>query len=91
VVEVPAIVDRAGAHALQVEALAPELLGLVQAVTAYEILAIDAARTGSRRTARRALLANPLVRQWDVVEPLLDELLSANRPFLPQFFPAQPV
>lgn len=90
VVEVPAVVDAAGAHALPVAPLAPELLGLVQAVTAYEVLAIEAARTGSRRVARRALLANPLVRQWDVLEPLLGELLSANRSFLPQFFPAQP-
>ena len=65
--------------------LAPEMLGLVQAVTAYEVLAIEAAKSGDRRTALRALLANPLVRQWDLAVPLLDAILDANRVHLPQF------
>ena len=86
VVEVPATVDLAGAHPVPIAPLAPELLGLVQAVTAYEVLTIQAARTGDRRVAVRALLANPLVRQWDRAVPLLDALLEANRPHLPQFF-----
>jgi 6-phospho-beta-glucosidase len=90
VVEVPALVDTTGPHPVRVAPLAPEMLGLVQAVTAYELLAIDAARTGNRSTALRALVANPLVRQWDVAVPLLDALLEANRPYLPRFFDGQP-
>ncbi len=86
VVEVPAIVDKAGAHPVETAPLAPEMLGLVQAVTAYEILAIEAARTGDRTVALRALLANPLVRQWDVAVPLLEALLDTNKAHLPQFF-----
>ena len=86
VVEVPADVDRDGAHPVPVTPLPPEMLGLVQAVTAYEILTIEAARSGDRRIAVRALLANPLVRQWDLAAPLLDALLEANRAYLPQFF-----
>jgi 6-phospho-beta-glucosidase len=58
----------------------------VQAVTAYEILTIQAARSGDRRIAVLALLANPLVRQWDFAAPLLAALLEANRAYLPQFF-----
>jgi 6-phospho-beta-glucosidase len=85
VVEVPAFVDSAGAHPVPVAPLAPELLGLVQAVTAYEILTIEAARTGHRQVALRALLAHPLVAQWDVAVPLLDALLAANHQYLPQF------
>jgi 6-phospho-beta-glucosidase len=85
VVEVPAIVGRDGARPVAVDPLAPEMLGLVQAVTAYEQLTIEAARTGSRSVALRALLANPLVRQWDIAVPLLDELLAANRDHLPAF------
>ena len=61
------------------------MLGLVQAVTAYEVLAIEAARTGDREVALRALLANPLVRQWDLAVPVLDALLEANAGYLPQF------
>lgn len=75
VVEVPALVDRDGAHPVPVKPLAPELLGLVQAVTQYEILTIEAARTGDRNIATRALLANPLVRQWQHVPALLGDLL----------------
>ena len=85
VVEVPALVDLAGAHPVTVAPLAPEMLGLVQSVTSYEILAIEAARTGNREVALRALLANPLVRQWDLAVPVLDALLEANAGFLPQF------
>ena len=85
VVEVPALVDQDGAHPVAVAPLAPEFLGLVQAVTSYEVLAIEAARTGSRTAALRALIANPLVRQWDLAVPMLDELLAANRDYLPAF------
>ena len=87
VVEVPATVDHAGAHPLPVAPLAPELLGPVQAVTAYEVLAIEAARSGQPPgLALRALLANPLVRQWDLAVSVLDgKMLRANRAHLPQF------
>jgi 6-phospho-beta-glucosidase len=88
VIEVGADVDSTGPHPVAVPPLAPEMLGLVQAVTAYEVLAGQAARTGDRDVALRALLANPLVRQWDVAVPLLGELLEANRAHLPQFFGA---
>ncbi|MFL6128896.1 MAG: 6-phospho-beta-glucosidase [Mycobacteriales bacterium] len=90
VVEVPALVDTDGPHPVPVLPLAPEMLGLVQAVTAYEVLTIEAARTGDRGTALRALVAHPLVRQWDVVVPLLDALLEANRRYLPRFSDGRP-
>jgi 6-phospho-beta-glucosidase len=69
------------------EPLAPELLGLVQQVKSYERLAIDASTTGSRRRALEALMANPLVRQYELAEALLRDLLEANRAHLPRFFP----
>ena len=88
VVEVPCTVDRAGAHAIATAPLAPEMLGLVQHAKAYERLTIDAARSGSRTTALLALMANPLVGDYDRAAPLLDALLDANRELLPRFFPA---
>lgn len=87
VVEISARVDRDGVHPLPTAALAPEMLGLVQAAKAYERLAIEAAKTGSRRAALAALMANPLVREYDVAVPLLDALLEANRGLLPRFYP----
>jgi 6-phospho-beta-glucosidase len=88
VVEVPARVDADGAHPLPQAPLAPELLGLVQQAKAYERLAVEAAVTGDRSVARKALLANPLVGDYRVAVPLLEALLEASRPYLPRFFPA---
>jgi 6-phospho-beta-glucosidase len=87
VVEIPARIDRDGAHPLPLAPLAPEMRGLVQAAKAYETLAIEAAMSGDRDVALRALLANPLVSDYDIAAPLLDALLDANRPYLPRFFP----
>jgi 6-phospho-beta-glucosidase len=56
--------------------LAPDLLGLVQHVAAYERLSAEAAVTRDRVTARRALLANPLVREYANADQLLDALLE---------------
>ncbi len=85
VVEVPARIDRDGAHPIRMAALAPELRALVQHVKAYEKLTIEAAINGDRNTALKALIANPLVRDVDVAMPLLDALLVANRGHLPRF------
>jgi 6-phospho-beta-glucosidase len=87
VVEVSARVDRDGAHPIPVDPLAPEMAGLVQHAKAYERLAIDAAVTGDRGVALKALMANPLVGDYDVARPLLDALLEANAGRLPLFFP----
>jgi 6-phospho-beta-glucosidase len=86
VVEIPARIDRDGAHPLPLGPLSSDMLGLVEAVKAYEMLTIEAAMTGDRRTALRALLANPLVADYDIAAPLLDALLEANRAHLPRFF-----
>ena len=88
VVEVPARITREGAVTLPQAPLDPGMRGLVQAVKAYEELAVAAARTGDRDTALKALLANPLVARWSIAQPLLDALLEANRAHLPRFFPA---
>jgi 6-phospho-beta-glucosidase len=87
VVEVPARIDLDGAHPLPLQSLAPEMRALVQHAKAYERLTLDAAISGDRTTALRALLSNPLVAGWDVAVPLLDALLDANRPHLSRFFP----
>jgi 6-phospho-beta-glucosidase len=87
VVEVSCRVDRDGAHPIATAPLPPEMLGLVQHAKAYERLTIDAALSGSREVAFKALLANPLMGDADVTGPLLDALLEANRELLPRFYP----
>jgi 6-phospho-beta-glucosidase len=79
VVEVPARVGRGGAEPLPQAPLAPELLGLVQHVAAYERLAAEAAASGDREAAAKAMLAHPLVGQWPVSKQLLGAMLDAER------------
>jgi 6-phospho-beta-glucosidase len=88
VVEIAARIDAAGAHAIATDPLAPEMAGLVQHAKAYERLTIEAATSGSRATALKALLANPLVGDYERARHLLDALLAANERHLPKFFPA---
>jgi 6-phospho-beta-glucosidase len=86
VVEIPARIDRDGAHPLPLAPLAPEQRGLVQAVKAYEELAVAAARSGDRTLAVRALTANPLVGA-EVARPLLEAMLAADRQHMERFAP----
>ena len=85
VVEVPAHVSRDGAEPLPQAPLAPELLGLVQHVAAYERLAAAAATNGDPVLVRKALLAHPLVGQAPMAEELAELLLEAGAEHLPQF------
>jgi 6-phospho-beta-glucosidase len=79
VVEVPARIGAGGPEPLEQKPLGPELLGLTQHVAAYERLTAEAAVTRDSVTARKALLTNPLVREYAKVDELVDELL-AERP-----------
>jgi 6-phospho-beta-glucosidase len=79
VVELPARIGARGPAPVEQKPLAPELLGLTQHVAAYERLTAEAAVTRDRVTARKALLTNPLVREYAKVDELVDELL-AERP-----------
>jgi 6-phospho-beta-glucosidase len=84
-VEVAARIDAEGAHPIPVAPLDPDMLGLVQHAKAYERLTIEAAVTGDRSLALRALLANPLGPDADTATGLLDAILDASREHLPRF------
>jgi len=86
VVEIPCLVNAAGIHALRVPEVPGTVWGIIAAVKNYEQLAVEAAVTGARDTALLALLAHPLVRDYEIAVLLLEELLEANRKYLPQFF-----
>jgi 6-phospho-beta-glucosidase len=78
VVEVPARVGRDSVEPLPQQPLAPELLGLVQHVAAYERLAAQGAAAQDLAVARKALLAHPLIGQDALVEELLEPLLETR-------------
>ncbi|MFJ2011841.1 6-phospho-beta-glucosidase [Streptomyces globisporus] len=82
VIEVQARVGRDGATPLAVPALDPLYAGLIANVTAYEDLALEAALRGGRERVFKALLAHPLIGQFDYAEGLTDRLIAHNREHL---------
>jgi 6-phospho-beta-glucosidase len=88
VVEVPARIDRDGAHPIRQGPLSGTQADLVRRVKAYERLAVRAAISGDRTIARTALAANPLAGRPEQTDELLEAVLGANRRWLPRFFPA---
>jgi len=83
VIEVPAVIGTAGAEAVPVAPLDPVMRGLVAHVSAYEELAVDAALRGGRHRVAGALLAHPLVGQYDLAGQLTDRLIAENAAYLP--------
>ena len=77
-VEVVCRVDAAGAHPLPVGPIPLAFRGLVQAVKAYETLAVEAAIHQNRSLAIQALLNHPLVGDLATAEALVDEMLAAH-------------
>ncbi|MEU4424926.1 6-phospho-beta-glucosidase [Actinoplanes sp. NPDC024001] len=72
VVEVPCTVDAHGALPHRVSALPEHGVGLVRAVKAAERGVLEAAATGSRAAAVRAMAAHPLVDSEPVARRLVD-------------------
>ena len=83
VIEVPAVIGAGGAAPVPVAPLGPLMRGLVAHVSAYEELAVDAALRGGRHRVAAALLAHPLVGQFDLAFELADRLIAENAGFLP--------
>ncbi len=83
VVEVKGRCDASGIEVVPSAALPQHVRGLVQMLGEYQALAAEAAWTGSRREAVRALCANPLVLNVALAERLYDALAAAHEPYLP--------
>jgi 6-phospho-beta-glucosidase len=83
VIEVPALVGAGGPQPLPAAPLDPGMRGLVAHVTAYEELAVAAALRGGRDRVRAALLAHPLIGQYDLAGRLADRLIAENARYLP--------
>ncbi|MEU7394405.1 MULTISPECIES: 6-phospho-beta-glucosidase [Streptomyces] len=82
VIEVPAAVTTKGAVPLPVAPVNPLFAGLMANVTAYEDLALEAALHGGRDRVFRALLAHPLIGQYEYAGRLTDDLIAHNREHL---------
>ena len=86
VIETNCLVNASGIHPIHLAEIPKSVWGLVAAVKNYEQLAVEAAVKGDRKLALQALYAHPLVGQSEIANPMLEEMLEANRAFLPQFF-----
>ncbi len=85
-VEVPAIIDKEGAHAIPQSAPEPPIRGLMQLIKAYETLTVHSAVKGDRELAYQALLIHPLTPDAKGCRELLNELLEINKPYLQSTF-----
>lgn len=87
VVEVKCLLNRQGATPVKVTNAGNDYVsGIIRAVKAYERLTVKAAVTGSREDALAALMVHPLIGDFAKAKGALDEMLEANREFVPNFF-----
>jgi 6-phospho-beta-glucosidase len=82
VIEVPAVTGSGGPAPVPAAPLSPLMRGLVGHMSAYEELAVDAALRGGRPRVVSALLAHPLIGQYDLAEKMADRLIAENARFL---------
>ena len=84
-VEVSSLITRSGPLPLNVAPFPDDTLRLLQLMKSFEQLTIEAAITGNRHTAWRALVLNPLITSGTVLEQALDEVIEQNKALLPAF------
>lgn len=87
VIETNCVIGKDGAVPLENDGVPLHFLGLVEEVKAYETLLIQAAVSGDRTKVLLALMNHPLVHEVKDARKMVDEMMEANREFLPQFYP----
>ena len=60
------------------------VVGLVKMLGEYQALTAEAAWSGNRRDAIRALASHPLVFSLHKAEAIYDEMAAAHRQYLPE-------
>ena len=84
VVEVVGYVDRNGVVPLVQGHMPRHVLGLMQMLGEYQALTAEAAWSGSRTDAIRALASHPLVFSLHKAQAIYDEMAAAHRHYLPE-------
>lgn len=85
VIERNCVIDKDGAHPLNIGRTPIQIRGLLQNVKAYEQLTIEAAVNGDYDKALLALTIHPLVNSATVARQILDDILKENREYLSRF------
>ncbi len=87
IVETPAVLRRRDVEPISQGAMPPEVSGLVRQVASHAALTAEAALSGDRALAVKAMAIHPLVRSIGVAESLVDAYLAAHAAHLPRFHP----
>jgi alpha-galactosidase len=85
ILELPAVATASGLRAVQMLDYPDALAATLKPKLAAQAVTVDAALTGSPKLFVEALLADGAVRDRGTAEKLAGELLTAHRPYLPQF------
>ncbi|MCA0758701.1 6-phospho-beta-glucosidase [Paenibacillus sp. N4] len=85
-IEANCVVTAQGPIPLSLQRIPRHIKGLLHAVKACESLTIEAAVSGDRGIALQALVHHPLIPDMNTAKALLDEMLEANKAYLPNFF-----
>jgi alpha-galactosidase len=85
VVETPALVDANGVHPIVQAPLPPAAAGILATRFAWVDLVVEAALSGSRAKFVDALILDGAVKSLEMAISLADDLLDAQRAYLPQF------
>ena len=84
-VEVSSLITKSGPLPLNVAPFPQDTLRLLQLMKEFEQLTIEAAITGNRHTAWRALVLNPLITSGSKLEQALDEVIAAHPDLMSAF------
>ena len=85
-VELEGVTDSGGVRAIQMGIAPPVLKGILEKRFVWHELVADAAAKGDRNLALQALLIDEMAILPEKADAMLDELLAASKPLLPQFF-----
>lgn len=90
VLEIPALVtrDRVEIRPMKSGEFEPHIIAMINNLNVIYDYTVEAAVSGDRKKAMQALLLDPMVRDLDIIHiipQLLEELIQANKDYLPAF------
>jgi alpha-galactosidase len=86
IVETPGILSGMGALPMAMGALPPSVAELCRRELVVVHLAVDATVKGDRQLALQCLLLDPVIRDLDVAQQILDDYLITYKEYLPTFW-----
>jgi 6-phospho-beta-glucosidase len=84
-IECNCVIDKNGAHPINIGCLETSMRGLLQVVKAYEELTIEAGVNGDYKAALKALTIHPLIGDSISAKKVLDDIINENKEYLPQY------